>query len=73
MCGNGLGLVFLAFLFLFVKTPYQRVVAVELLILANRKPAAHFVSLKHITGKKITDVKLRRLACMAVFESVSKT
>eukprot|EP00904_Undaria_pinnatifida_P007193 jgi/Undpi1/3603/HiC_scaffold_16.g06974.m1 len=43
-----------------LQTPYQRVVAVELLILANRKPAAHFVSLKHITGKKITDVKLRR-------------
>lgn len=42
------------------KTPYQKVVAAELLILANRKPTAHFLSVKHVTGKKVTNIKLRR-------------
>ena len=43
-----------------VKTPYQKVVAAELLILANRKPTAHFLSLKHVTGRKVANIKLRR-------------
>ncbi|CAM9229407.1 unnamed protein product [Laminaria digitata] len=43
-----------------LQTPYQKAVAAELLILANRKPTAHFVSLKHVTGKRVTNVKLRR-------------
>lgn len=43
-----------------VKKPYQKVVAAELLIVANRKPTAQFLSLKHVTGKKVTNVKLRR-------------
>lgn len=35
-------------------------VASELLRLANRKPAANFRSLKHVVGKKVTNVKLHR-------------
>lgn len=42
------------------KIPYHRVVASELLRIANRKPTAHFRSLKHIVGNKVTNLKLHR-------------
>lgn len=49
---------------LFVKVPYHKLVASELLRLANGKATAHFRELKHIVGKKITNVKLYRLVAV---------
>ncbi|CAM9387406.1 unnamed protein product, partial [Ectocarpus sp. 13 AM-2016] len=49
-----------------LQIPYHRVVASELLRLANRKPTAHFRSLKHIVGNKVTNLKLHRSSNAAV-------
>lgn len=57
---------------LVAKVPYHRVVACELLKLANRKPTCHFRTLKHITaGKKVVNVKLRRYVSRTVFHGRS--
>ncbi|CAM9323480.1 unnamed protein product [Ectocarpus fasciculatus] len=49
-----------------LQIPYHRVVASELLRIANRKPTAHFRSLKHIVGNKVTNLKLHRESNAAV-------
>lgn len=55
------------------QVPYHRVVACELLKLANRKPTCHFRSLKHVVGKKTVNVKLRRLVSRAFFRECIST
>lgn len=48
------------------KMPYDRVVAAELLRLANLKPTARFESLQHIADRKVT-IKLHRFACSDLY------
>ena len=50
------------------KMPYDRVVATELLRLVNHKRMAHFKTLEHIVGTKVTNVKLHRSVVAIVLE-----
>ncbi|CAM9420523.1 unnamed protein product, partial [Sphacelaria rigidula] len=45
-----------------LQVPYHKVVASELLRLANGKTTVHFRKLEHVVGKRVTSVKLHRFA-----------